>query len=166
MRAQPFHFGHQRLLMRVSELCERGAIFLNTEQDTLRNPFPFHLRKSWIESFLAAQGITNLLIAERDLEMKPEEKHREYRSQFGEEDFFVLTTSETEALFKSLGFRTINHHDPTMVKVFWSPGQDPNSLHSYGQIIRKLLAEEKSCSDFLDPMVEREAKEYLLKLLG
>lgn len=166
MRAQPFHFGHQRLLIRVSELCERGIIFLNTEQDTLRNPFPFYLRKSWIESFLTARGITNLLVVERDLKLKMEDKHREYRLQFGEEKFLVLTTNETEVLFKSLGFRTINHHHPAVIKVFWPPGQEPNSLHGYGQIIRELLIKGKSCSNFLDPVVEREAREYILKLLG
>lgn len=166
MRAQPFHFGHQRLLTRVSEICKRGAVFLNTEQDTQRNPFPFRLRKSWIESFLLVRGIVNLSVAERNLAMKPEEKHVEYRSYFGEEDFFVLTTNETEVLFGSLGFRTINHHDPVVTRVFWSSEQEPHLLHNYGQIIRQRLLDGQSCSTFLDPIVEREAREYLLRLPG
>lgn len=161
MRAQPFHLGHKRLLLRLSELCTNGVVFLNTEQDTRRNPFPYKLRKIWIETFLETHGVNNIIVAERDINMKPEEKHREYRQQFGEENFIILTTNETEQLFKSLGFQTLNHQSSAIIAILWPRELGSDNLHGYGNLIRELLRRGGDCSAYLDPTVEKDAKEYL-----
>lgn len=64
MRAQPFHFGHARLIDLALLLCLRVFIILGSTQEygTQRNPFTFGERKKMIKRYFSGRGYANIHI--------------------------------------------------------------------------------------------------------
>ena len=58
MRAQPFHYGHIRLIDAALELCEQVFVVLGSTQEhgTPRNPFSFGERKKMIKRYYFGGG--------------------------------------------------------------------------------------------------------------
>ena len=52
MRAQPFHIGHQKLIDKMLNDCERVTVVLGSiqEQGTARNPLNYTTRKKMIQN--------------------------------------------------------------------------------------------------------------------
>ena len=52
MRCQPFHVGHNRLISRMMEECEKVTIVIGSIQEhgTARNPFSYNTRKKMIQN--------------------------------------------------------------------------------------------------------------------
>ncbi len=159
MRAQPFHWGHKLLLRRVNELYSYGVVFLHQEVDLTDNPFPFSWRYSWVESFLDQEPLSRVTVAWRS--GSPVDKYSEYASHFGGKPFVVLTTPETDSLYRNLGFKTVEHHQRDRDTI-WGLQETPQKLDGFGRIIRQRLREGVDCAGYLDKKVYDEA----LKLIS
>lgn len=162
MRAQPFHFGHERYIKRLSLMCGRGVIFLNRKIDK-NNPFPVKLRKKWIDNFLEKERVSNIIVANR-IESSPI-KHRldEYGDFFHNDiNIVVVTTYETDEMYRIIGFKTFNHHDKSFC--MWNSSEEgifSQKLDGYGRIIRKRLREGESCVGLISKDLELEARHFL-----
>ncbi len=159
MRAQPFHIGHARYIKQFSKMCNRGLIFLSKEYDLEENPFLYKTREFWINKFLSVENINNILIAKREKKLVDiSGKYEEYVNCFDTTDFVVITTNETDNIYKLTGLQTFNHHDPDFVKEIWGKSLGRIKLFSTGRIIRERLKKDLDCSDYLTPLVYKEAR--------
>lgn len=163
IRAQPFHFGHAIFIKRIAQICDQGVIFLCKDFDKFDNPFPLEVRKKWIEHFLAEEKIDHIVVAERRVETE-QTRHEEYSEQFNQEDFHVVTTDENDEMYRSEGFKTLNHHSEPFRQEMWGEEIEPHELHSYGRIIRQRLRDGLSCEGLLFPWVENEAQAIIQEL--
>ncbi len=162
MRAQPFHFGHERYIKRLSLICDRGVIFLNRKIDK-NNPYPVSLRQKWIENFLAKENVSNIIVAERTILSSDTSRLDEYKNFFhSDASIVIVTTYETDEMYKKMGFKTFNHHDKNFH--LWDSSEEnffSNHLDGYGRIIRNNFIEGKSCIGLISKEIESEAKHFL-----
>ncbi len=162
MRAQPFHFGHERYIKRLSLICGRGVIFLNRKID-INNPFPVRLRQKWIENFLAKENVSNIIVAERVILSSNKSRLDEYKDFFlNDANVVVVTTYETDEMYKKMGFKTFNHHNKNFH--LWNSSEEnffSKQLDGYGRVIRENFAEGKSCVGLISKKIESDAKHFL-----
>jgi len=154
MRAQPFHFGHQRFVSQLSHEFHKVLILLNRDPG-FDDPFSFKIRKKWILSHCLFRGLSNVSVPER---LECEQKH-EYRI-LGGEDFLIITTNETDKHYSDLGFRTLNHHInplPSPPKREEFPGWCQSRICDTGQTIRTKLRANDSCEGLVSKEIELEA---------
>ncbi len=154
MRAQPLHFGHEYYIHQLSEMGERVIVLLNRKID-VNNPFSFLIRQKWIRGFATSHNLLNILVPDR-LSLVRE---IEYPRQAACSRFIVLTTTETDDLYRGLGFATINHHSVRLPQP-----QNAESFPGFhlpiadtGRMIRERLRIHKTCAHLMSEVVEREA---------
>lgn len=159
MRAQPFHRGHEYYLKKISEICQKGIIFINKTFNVPDNPFPLELRIKWISNYLKKNCIENLFIANRDAIFT--KKLTEYQSFFPNEEFTVLTTDENDMYYKKHHFlQTYNMHDQTPLLIFWHDLLKKFSVCSNGRIIRKKIFLNQDISDLVSSEVYKDINNF------
>jgi hypothetical protein len=159
MRAQPFHFGHQRYVSQLSYRFHKVLILLNRD-NSFDDPFSFEIRKKWILNYCLSRGLSNVSVPER---LECEQKH-EYRL-LGGEDFLIITTNETNGHYADLGFCTLNHQNnplPNPPKAEKFPDWCYSRTCDTGQIIRAKMRAGDSCKGLVSEEIELEA----LALIG
>lgn len=154
MRAQPFHFGHQRFVSQLSREFHKVLILLNRDPG-FEDPFPFKIRKRWISSYCLSQSLFNVSVPER-LECGQKQEY----CMLGGKDFLIITTNETDSHYADLGFRTLNHHSnplPNPPKIEEFPDWCHSRICDTGQIIRAKLRAGDSCEGLVSEEIEQEA---------
>ena len=158
MRCQPPHYGHLKCITTAARLAEEVRVFLCRDYETADDPFPFALRRRWLEQMIGEASLSNVSVVDRTMN-QPSDRLVEYRSAFAVESIVVFTTHETDEMYRQCGFATFNHHDPENAVALY--GEVPTDLHSTGRIIRSRLRIGLSCESFLPSWLEWQAREYL-----
>ena len=146
MRAQPFHKGHAHLIQTMARYSKNVAVALCRDYDCDRNPFPFYIRRLWIEVFLARHDIRNVFVPYR---MNNISRYDEYRGFFNNGDnITVLVTPETEKFYRDL-FSVYNHHEDCYGMWHMHPMLAGLRVADNGRIIRERLRNGLECDAYL-----------------
>ena len=92
MRAQPFHIGHQKLIDKMLNDCERVTVVLGSiqEQGTARNPLNYTTRKKMIQNIYKGKDEYNRLKIVGLFDINNPAEWGEYVLDFIEESFSQL----------------------------------------------------------------------------
>lgn len=158
MRCQPPHYGHVSFIVNASRVATQVRVFLSREVDSRDNPFSLDTRRRWLQEMLKEYSLINVEVVDR-LENPPPNKKDEYHSTFDAESIVVITTHETDEMYKKMGFQTLNHHLDESSRMLH--GEIPERIHSTGRIIRQKLLSGSSCAGYIPQWLEEEARVLL-----
>lgn len=158
MRCQPPHYGHLKCIVTAARLANEVKVFLCRECGTIDDPFPLNLRRKWLQQMVNDSSISNVEVVDRST--KPSlDRFSEYWSAFTVKSVVVLTTHETDEMYRRCGFVTFNHHELENTIVLY--GKVPSDLYSTGRNIRSRLRLGLSCRSLLPEWVELQARKHL-----
>ena len=165
MRCHPFHYGHALYFFKLLNFFNRIVIVLNRDVDNETCPFPFEMRRGWIDQYICRNRMVGICVPDRIPNMGTV---AEYYTHSLEDDFVVMTTNETNERYIDLGFKTWNHEKKPLVS---PPGLDAKyirleGVRSIGTKVRSLLRSNLPCDEYLDQDVWWEAREHILKRHG
>jgi len=166
MRAQPFHIGHQKLIDRMLEECEKVTVALGSiqEQGTERNPFNYTTRKKMIQNVYRSKPCYARLKIVGLFDINNPAEWGAFVTDFLKESFADLPLPDVYYAGSEYDAHWFKGH---IDKICITPRNDPSFPFVTASMVRDMIKfNDERWKNFVDPSNHHLIEEYFAKKKG